>query len=83
MSLRIRASFQRQAADETYLYLELDLKRLVDFSQEQLIIGLDTYDRNRGNLRYGTALDTAAGSGLEYIIEINGNNQAAAGTAGI
>lgn len=63
------------AADETYLYLELDLKRLVDFSQEQLIIGLDTYDRNRGNLRYGTALDTAAGSGLEYIIEINGNNQ--------
>lgn len=63
------------AADETYLYLDLDLQRLIDFSQEQLIIGLDTYDRNRGNIKYGTELETAAGSGLEYIIEITGNNE--------
>jgi hypothetical protein len=63
------------AADETYLYLELDLERLVDFSQEQLIIGLDTYDRSRGNTKFGTAIPTTAASGLEYIIEINGSNE--------
>jgi hypothetical protein len=63
------------AADETYLYLELDLERLVDFSQEQLIIGLDTYDRSRGNMKFGTAIPTTAASGLEYIVEINGSNE--------
>ena len=63
------------AADETYLYIELDLKRLVDFSQEQLIIGLDTYDRSRGNMKFGTDIATEAASGLEYIIEINGSNE--------
>ncbi|MEO1816764.1 MAG: hypothetical protein ABGU93_14385 [Acetobacterium sp.] len=63
------------AADETYLYIDLDLKRLVDFSQEQLIIGLDTYDRSRGNMKYGTDIATTAASGLEYIIEINGSNE--------
>lgn len=60
-------------ADETYLSIELELERLIDFSQEQLIIGLDTYDRSRGNMKFGTAVPTAAASGLEYIIEINGN----------
>lgn len=63
------------AADETYLYIELDLNRLVDFSQEQLIIGLDTYDRSRGNMKFGTAIPTSAASGLEYIIEINGSQE--------
>ncbi|MBI4857370.1 MAG: hypothetical protein HY818_11590 [Acetobacterium woodii] len=61
-------------ADETYLHIELDLDRIIDFSKEKLIIGLDTYDRNRGNMKYGTAIATEAASGLEYIIELGGSN---------
>ncbi|WP_286947939.1 hypothetical protein [Acetobacterium sp. UBA5834] len=60
-------------ADETYLSIEVELERLIDFSQEQLIIGLDTYDRSRGNMKFGTAIPTGAASGLEYIIEIRGS----------
>ncbi|MBU4540170.1 hypothetical protein [uncultured Acetobacterium sp.] len=62
-------------ADEAYLYIDLELDRSIDFSSEKLIIGLDTYDRGRGNMKFGTGIATAAGSGLEYLIEINGGDQ--------
>lgn len=62
-------------ADETYLHIDVDLDRIVDFSKEKLIIGLDTYKRSRGNMKYGTNIATNAATGLEYVIEITGMDQ--------
>ena len=63
------------SADETYLDIEVDLDRIIDFSKEKLIIGLDTYDRSQGNMKYGPEITTGAATGLEYVIEITGMDQ--------
>ncbi len=62
-------------ADETYLNIKLDLKQVIDFTAEKLIIGLDTYDRDRGNMKYSEAISTEASTGLEYVIELTGGNE--------
>lgn len=59
-------------ADETYLTLQISLNRKIDFTNEMLIIGLDTYDRFRGNSAYSNDISFLAPSGLEFEIKIGG-----------
>ena len=63
-------------ADETYLHIDLELNQPMDFSKEKLILGLDTYDRSRGDLKFGEAIAVNAATGLEYIIELSGQKDA-------
>lgn len=63
-------------ADETYLWIEVDLTRKIDFSKETMVIGLDTYNRKNGNLNYGNQRSEQAPSGMEFVIQINGQEQA-------
>jgi len=69
-------SMLKLTADETYLSIEVNLKRRLDFTKESLIIGLDTYNRSKGNLRYGNQISDFAPSGLEFIIQIDGADHA-------
>lgn len=64
------------SADETYFGMEIELKRKLDFSKETLLIGLDTYDRTKGNLNYANQSPALAPSGLEFVIQIGGEKNA-------
>lgn len=65
------------AADEGFLQLQIRLAQPPDFSREKLIIGLDTYDRNRGEFKYGDLPGETAPSGMEFLAEIRGETDAA------
>ena len=60
------------SADETYLSIQVGLNKGIDFSKETLIIGLDTYDRSKGNAKYSNDISYLAPSGLEFEIRIEG-----------
>lgn len=64
------------SADETYLNLEVKLKHNINFEKERLVIGLDTYDRSRGDSKFTENISVSAASGLEYVIDINGKSDA-------
>ncbi len=58
--------------DVAYLYLEIDLTEPIDYSNERLLIGIDTYDRERGEFKYAKNADIMALTGLEFLLDING-----------
>lgn len=60
--------------DEAYVYLRLTVDSL-DWARRHYLIGIDTYDRQRGDalLPYTRA---AAGSGLEFVVDLRGPNDA-------
>jgi tetratricopeptide (TPR) repeat protein len=71
------------AADEAYLYLRLDVERLdadgdgrPDWDEAWYLIGIDTYDAERGDRRLPLAEKTASPAGLEFCVVLDG-----AGTA--
>ncbi len=52
--------------DVAFLYIDLDFNTPPNLSEQELIIGIDTYDRNRGEFRYREDLSMRAPSGLEF-----------------
>jgi len=56
--------------DETYLYIELEYDKNFDFKNNEIILGVDTYDRLRGDFKYSSKIDIKAPSGMEFIIKI-------------
>jgi protein associated with RNAse G/E len=58
--------------DEAFLYIDLSLKGNVDLGSKKLLIGLDTYDRNRGEFRYSQSIEAKSQSGMEFLIELTG-----------
>lgn len=71
------------AADSTYLYMRLDVADLdndddgkVDWSQTGFLIGLDTYDRQRGDHLFPLGTGLKSPSGLEFVIELSSESKA-------
>jgi len=62
-------------ANETYLTMILQLKRPIDWEKEDLILGLDTYDRQRGDVRYAEGLSALAPSGMEFTLRFSGREE--------
>jgi hypothetical protein len=57
------------AADAEYLHISIALKRRVDFPSEEVLVGLDTFDRGAGQMVWPVGgLKTA--SGLEFVVRI-------------
>ena len=56
------------SANETYLYLTLHLSEEIDYSKADMVIGIDTYERNGGEYRYADTFYATSFSGMEYII---------------
>jgi hypothetical protein len=62
--------------DSTFMYLDVELNRLPDFSREKILIGLDTYDRARGEFRFAPDLNATAPGGLEFLVDLSGAQNA-------
>ncbi|MBI9096752.1 MAG: hypothetical protein JEY71_17985 [Sphaerochaeta sp.] len=58
--------------DASFLSLDFIFSRQLDFTKEQLLIGLDTYVRDRGELLYSPSLPVQAPSGMEYLVVLDG-----------
>ena len=59
-------------SNETYLYLDLYTKNIVNFANSNLLVGLDTYDRARGQFKYSPTIPLQAPSGLEFLLTLSG-----------
>ncbi len=59
--------------DASYLYIDITLTHPIDFTKEQLLIGLDTYERERGEVYYRSDLPYQAPSGMEYLAVLDGS----------
>jgi len=58
-------------ANVEYLYLDFDFDAAGFLaSGGRILIGLDTYDRERGQFRYTRELDALSPSGMEFLIDI-------------
>lgn len=62
-------------ADGSYLNLSLALSRGIDFSKEELLIGLDTLSRELGQMRWPLG-NLPTSSGLEFLVRISGPDRA-------
>lgn len=58
-------------ADASFLHIDINLRRALDFTAEQLLIGIDTLYRDRGELKYSATLDHKAPSGMEYMVVLD------------
>ena len=58
--------------DATFLYLDINLGQVPDFKKEKLLIGVDTYDRSKGEFKFIQNSDIVAPTGLEFLLDING-----------
>lgn len=64
--------------DCEYLYIDIFLQDKIDFSSQKLVIGLDTFDRNRGE--FGgefvvPRVKEVIPFGLEFVVEISGEEE--------
>lgn len=62
--------------DSSFLYLDIVLARGWDFEKDWLMIGIDTYDRKRGEFRLMPDMDIEASSGLEFLLDVRGPQKA-------
>ena len=62
--------------DSSYLYLKVNVSPMIDFSKEELRIGLDTYMRSKGEIKFLSDGETKAPFGMEFQIVIDSNKTA-------
>jgi len=60
--------------DAAYLYLDVELTKALDVQNEKLFIGLDTYNRDKGEFRFTQESIIEAPTGMEFLLEL-GNEQ--------
>jgi hypothetical protein len=60
--------------DEAFLYVDVTLNNSFEFNSKKLLIGLDTYDRSKGEFKYSKDIDAASQSGMEFMLEISGKD---------
>lgn len=63
-------------ADLSYLYIDLLTNRAINWSKEQFMIGLDTYDKNRGEMKYRPDLGISSPTGMEFLVDLKGEQDA-------
>jgi len=62
--------------DSSYLYLNVELERQIDFTKEEIRIGLDTYDRNKGEIKFKADAEAEAPFGMEFELVISSGRTA-------
>jgi hypothetical protein len=61
--------------DATFVYVDLYSKQKFDFNEQNLYIGLDTYDRNSGNFKYSPKLNLESPTGIEFLVKLTKNDR--------
>ena len=62
--------------NETYIYLTILLRSDIDYDLNEMIIGLDTYQRNDGEYYYDGNYYANSQSGMEYVIKFDSRTSA-------
>ncbi len=62
-------------ADASYLHLDIEMAGPADFSKQELLVALDTLDRNSGQTRWPVG-GLSFGSGMEFLVRISGSEKA-------
>ncbi len=57
--------------DGSFLYLDLRFAQKPDLSREKLLIGIDTYDRKKGEFRFSPEMNVPVSGGLEFLLEFD------------
>ncbi len=58
------------SSNEAYLYLDLEFAQKINLTKAELLIGLDTFDRNLGEFKYDPGLPLTAPSGMEFLLRL-------------
>ncbi len=62
--------------DETFLYLDIILDNKFNFDKNNLLLGIDTYDREKGEFRYDEDISLKAPTGIEFLLKIEDKENA-------
>jgi len=62
-------------ANESYLYMEIKADARVDLGRQEWMIGLDTYDRSRGDFRFPGEGGLKTPTGMEFMITLKPGNR--------
>jgi len=62
-------------ANESYLYMEIKADGRVNLDQQEWMIGLDTYDRSRGDFRFPGVNGLKTPTGMEFMISLREGNR--------
>lgn len=65
------------SADAAHLYISVMMDGEIDYDTEQLMLGLDTYQRNNGEYLYHPDYFATSLSGMEFVIRFESRNTAA------
>ena len=61
----------KMAGNEAYLYIDIKAEGLLDLTDKKLLIGLDTYDAQKGSFYYGEDISLKAPTGMEFLVELS------------
>ncbi len=62
--------------DASYLHIDMDFADSIDFDKHAVMIGIDTYARDRGELSYGPDIALQSLSGMEFMVVLDGTTTA-------
>lgn len=62
------------SADATFVYIDIETTSKLDLSDSKLLIGLDTYNIDKGTLLYSPELNIKAPTGMEFLVEFSNEN---------
>src|SRR6056297_461269 len=60
------------SGNESYLYLNFYSDNSLDLKNNRLLIGLDTYDAEKGKFQYEENVDIFAPTGMEFLVTLSG-----------
>ncbi|MGF7185862.1 hypothetical protein GGQ84_001955 [Desulfitispora alkaliphila] len=63
-------------ANETFFFIDILLDEKFNFNEHEVLIGIDTYGRNKGEFYFSQDLDIEAPSGMEFLVELLGKDKA-------
>lgn len=64
-------------SDEGYIYITLQLFEELDYKENAMFVGIDTYQRNDGEYYYAKDFTHTSLSGMEYSLRFDGKQEAA------
>lgn len=71
-----RVQMMSLSSNESYLYVTVQLLEEIDYTEEQLFIGIDTYQRNDGEYYYSDQYTPTSLSGMEFVLRFDSKQSA-------
>ena len=62
--------------NEAFFYIDVEVRDSFDFKEHSILIGIDTYDRDKGQFSINSDLNQQVPSGLEFLLKLNSKDDA-------